>query len=90
MTFDMSNPRHVEALRLLSGQPGKGRSEFVINCILQAEQGNHLESIIRQAISEALAGVYFAERESLPEKGVALTENISDLPAALLSMMEEI
>ena len=90
MTFDMSNPRHVEALRLFSAQPDKGRSEFVINCILQAEQGNRLEAVIRQSVSETLAGIRFAEREPLPEKEVALTDDISDLPGALLSIIEEI
>ena len=90
MTFDMSNPRHVEALRLFSGQSYKGRSEFVINCIFQAGQENRLESIIRQTISDALAGVRFAEREPLPEKEAAPTNGISALPGALLSMMEEI
>ena len=90
MTFDMSNPHHVEALALFSAQSDRGRSEFVINCILQARQENRLESIIRQTISETLAGIYFADREPLPEKEVALTDDISDLPGALLSIMEEI
>ena len=89
MTFDMGNPHHVEALSLFSAQPDRSRSEFVISCILQARQENRLESIIRQTISEALAGIRFADRKPLPEKEAALTDDISDLPGALVSMMEE-
>lgn len=90
MTFDINNLRHVEASRLLSGQPEKGRSEFIINCILQAEQEKRLELMIRQAISEALMGVHFVERESLPQQEAVPTDSISDLPGTLLSMLEEI
>ncbi|HWR20047.1 MAG TPA: hypothetical protein VN608_10530 [Clostridia bacterium] len=88
MTFDMSNPRHVEALALFSAQPDRSRSEFIINCILQAEQESRLEAVIRKSVSEALEGIRFVERKPLPEKEAALTDNISDLPGALLSMMD--
>ena len=90
MTFDMSNPRHVEALRILSGQPDKGRSEFIINCILRTEEESSLESMIRQAISEELKGAHFTRREPLPKQEAAPTNSVSELPGALLSMLEEI
>lgn len=90
MTFDMGNPRHVEALRLFSIQPDKGKSEYVINCILQAQQESCLEAVIRQTVAEALAGVRTTEGDILPKKEVAPTNDISDLPGTLLSMMEDI
>lgn len=90
LTFDMGNPRHVEALRLFSIHPDKGKSEFVINCILQAEQESRLEAVIRKTVAEALAGVRITEGDILPKKEAAPTDDISDLPGTLLSMMEDI
>jgi hypothetical protein len=87
----MENPRHCEALNLFSAQSGKLRSEYVIDCILKAQQENHIESIIRQVISEAFKDVSL----SIPAMqntatGLQTTEDISELPETLLSLMDDI
>jgi len=91
LTFDMNNPRHVEALSLFSAQSDKIRSEFVIDCILKTQQEGHIEEVIRQTILKALAGISLhvsdsSEASSQPQS----TENISDLPEALLFAMDDI
>jgi len=88
LTFDMNDPRHVEALKIFSMQPDKLKSEYVISCILQARQPERLETVIRQTISDALKGLNVtAVTESIPKQA---TEDISDLPDTLLSMMDDI
>lgn len=90
LTFDLNNPRHVEALKLFSDQTDKMRSEFVIDCILRAHQEEHMEAVIRQAVSEALAGITLQVSASseTPVKPQP-TENISDLPVTLVAAMDE-
>ena len=88
LTFDMSDPKHVKALELYSRQPDKLKSEFVIACILQSEQEQRIEDIIRQTILEALS---FTDISQKPVKEEAApTSDISELPSELLSMMEDI
>lgn len=89
LTFDMDNPRHCEALAIFEAQPNKLKSEFVISCILDSAQANRLEAMIRQTVSDALAGIRFAEHESLPARETAPTEDIADLPADLLFVMDD-
>jgi len=90
LTFDMNNPRHVEALKMFSAQPDKTRSEFVIDCILKAQQEDHVKEMIRHTIIEALAGVTLQVSASskAPSK-LQPTENISDLPEALIDSMDD-
>jgi hypothetical protein len=91
LTFDMNNPRHMEALCLFSAQSDKMRSEFVVDCILKAQQEDRMEEVIRQTISKALAGITLlvsACLEAPPQP--QSTENIYDLPQALLSAMDDI
>lgn len=90
LTFDLNNPRHVEALKLFSAQSDRTRSEFVIDCILRAHQVEHMEAVIRQTVSEALAGITSqvlasSEKPFKPQQ----TENISDLPETLVAAMDE-
>jgi hypothetical protein len=91
LTFDMNNPRHAEALKLFSEQPDKVRSEFAIDCILKAQQESRLEEVIRQTISKALVGVSLSglvKSETSPK--LQSTDNISDLPEALIFAMDDI
>jgi len=88
LTFDMNDPRHVEALKIFSMQPDKLKSEYVISCILQAQQTERLETVIRQTISEALKGLKLTSTAEQPTKQAI--EDISDLPDTLLSMMDDI
>ena len=87
LTFDMNDPRHRQALALFSARSSKQRSEYIISCILKAEQGVELKEAVRSAIFEALKGVSLAEQAE-PEK--AAIESIGELPGALLSMLDEI
>jgi hypothetical protein len=91
LTFDMNNPRHVEALRLFSFQTDKMRSEFVIDCILKAHQENRMEEVIRQTILNALAviSLHVSATSEIPSKPQS-TESISDLPDALVNSMNDI
>ena len=91
LTFDMENPRHREAFTIFSAQSGKRRSEYVVDCILHAQQENYLEEMMRRVIPEALSGI--ALTAPAPESmttDLHTTENLSDLPDALLSSLEEI
>ena len=91
LTFYMENPRHRQAFDLFSAQSGKRRSEYVVDCILQVQQDNRLEEMMRRVIPEVLSGI--ALTAPAPESmttDLHTTENLSDLPDALLSSLEEI
>ena len=91
MTFDMENPRHREAFVLFSAQSGKRRSEYVVDCILQAQYENHLEETMRKVLKEAFKDITLAVTDT--EKtttDLQMTENLSDLPDVLLSSLDEI
>ena len=87
----MENQRHCEAFNLFAAQSGKLRSEYVIDCILKAQQENRIENIMRQVISEALKNVSL----SIPTikniaAGLQTTEDISELPETLLSSIDDL
>jgi len=91
LTFDMGNPRHREAFDLFSAQSAKRRSEYVVDCIIKAQDENLMVETIQQIIMEALRGV--SSSASTAENKTAdlqTTEKIADLPYALLSSLEEI
>ncbi len=91
LTFDMGNPRHREAFTLFSAQSGKQRSEYVVDCIIKAQDENRLEKTIQQIIMEALKGISFSTPvEKNKTVDLQTTENITELPDALLSSLEEI
>lgn len=91
LTFDMENLRHREAFALFSAQSGKRRSEYVVECILQAQQENRLEETIRKVLTEALKDIslptHVLEKKTTD---LQMTDSLSDLPDALLSSLEEI
>lgn len=89
LTFDMENPRHREAFALFSAQSGKRRSEYVVDCILQEQQENHLEKTMRRIITEALKEITLAVPDA-KNKTLRTTNRISDLPDALLNSLDEI
>lgn len=91
LTFDMENPRHREAFTLFSVQPAKRRSEYVVDCIIKAQDESHLEKKLQQIIMEALMGISFSNPSAENETAdLQTTENITELPDALLSSLEEI
>ena len=91
LTFDMNNPRHREALHLFSAQSDKHRSEFVIDCILKAQQESQMEEVIRATISDTLAGLSLPDSDnSISPVKLQFTEDITDLPEALVCAMDDI
>ena len=91
LTFDMENPRHREAFELFNTQSGKLRSEYVVDCILKVQNENRLEEILRQIIKEELKHVSFSATDFKSKSAdLHTTENISDLPEALISSLDEI
>jgi hypothetical protein len=91
LTFDMNNPRHVEAFKQFSAQPDKMRSEYIISCILKSQQDDRMEEVIRKTLLKALAEIPLhisdtSETTSKPKS----TENISDLPDVLVSAMDDV
>ena len=91
LTFDMENPRHREAFAIFSAQSGKLRSEYVVDCILKAQEQNRLEKTIRQVITESLNSVSLsapAAKDTTTD--LRTTDSLSDLPDALLSSLDEI
>jgi len=91
LTFDMQNPRHREAFTLFSEQPNKLRSEYVVNCILKAKEENRLEETIRRVIEATLKNAAFSIVDSQgAEASLQATNDISDLPDALLSSLDDI
>ena len=87
----MENLRHREAFALFSAQSGKRRSEYVVDCIIKAQDENRLVETMQQIIMEALKGIPF----SIPvvenkTADLQTTENITELPDALLSSLDEI
>jgi hypothetical protein len=87
----MENPRHREAFTLFSAQSGKLRSEYVVDCILQAQYENRLEEMMRKVLTEALKDITLAVPDT--EKTMTdlqITESLSDLPDVLLSSLDEI
>ena len=91
LTFDMENPRHKEAFSLFNAQSGKLRSEYVVDCILKLENDYKLEEILRQIIKEELRHISFSDTASKNKsEDLNTTDNISELPEALLSSLDEI
>jgi hypothetical protein len=91
LTFDMDNPRHCEALDLFSAQSSKHHSEFIIDCILKAQHEHRIEEVIRQTITDTLAGISLrpsVHSDTSPD--MHATESISELPEALICSLDEI
>ena len=87
----MENLRHREAFALFSAQSAKRRSEYVVDCIIKAQEENRMVDTIKQTIMGALKGISFSNPAA--ENKIAdlqTTEKIADLPYALLSSLEEI
>lgn len=84
----MENPRHREALRVLSAQPKRLRTEYVACCIMRVQRGETLEQLIKDAVQKAV--------RSLPVTVTAPRENgnpqaaLSDLPDSLIHAMDDV
>ena len=87
LTFDMNDPRHRQALALFSARSSKQRSEYVISCILKAEQEIELKETVRAAVLEALKGASPTKRAGSEKTAI---ESIGELPGGLLAMLDEI
>lgn len=91
LTFDMNNPRHVEALKLFSARSDKNRSEFIVDCILESQQEDRIEEVIRQTLLKTLSEIplYISDASETTSEPKS-TENISDLPDVLVSAMDDV
>ena len=80
-------------MRILYAEPERQRTEFIVDCILQREQADHLEQTIRRIVREEIRRLNLSPSASeskeaafLPlEKGASL----SDIPDSLLHAMDE-
>ena len=87
----MESPRHREAFALFSAQSAKRRSEYVVDCIIKAQDENRMVETIRQIIMGALRGISFhVPTTENKTADLQTTENITELPDALLSSLDEI
>ena len=90
LTFDMQNPRHIEAFDLFTAQPNKLGSEFVVNCILAAQDKSRLEEMIRQVVLEALKDVTLSvHNPPCKDADLKKTEDISCLPDVLIDSLNK-
>ena len=91
LTFDMENPRHREAFAFFSAQSAKRRSEYVVDCILKAQDESRMVETIQQTIMGALKGISFSTSAAEDKTAdLQTTESLTELPDALLSSLEEI
>jgi hypothetical protein len=87
----MENPRHREAFALFSAQSAKRRSEYVVDCIIKAQDEDRMVDTIRMIIMGALKGISFSNPISENKtEDLQITVDITELPDALLSSLEEI
>lgn len=91
LTFDMQNPRHIEAFDLFMAQPNKLGSEFVVNCILAAQEESRLEKMMRMVIAQALNDVDISvHNPPNTDTDLQTTEDVTCLPDVLIDSLDEI
>ena len=85
----MDNPRHREAETLFTRQVSRQRTEYVVNSILTANQAEHLEQVVRQAVREGLRNLGLSPQNTQP-KETDTSVQLSDLPGSLIHALEEL
>ena len=88
LSFDMDDPRHREAEALLSDQGSRQRTECVVSGLLAAKQADHIERIIRQAVSEELKILQCRPSPLLAD--ASDETQLADLPDSLIHALDEI
>ena len=88
LSFDMDDPRHREAEALLADQGSRQRTECVVSGLLAAKQADHIERIIRQAVSEELKNLQCPPSSLLED--VSGEAQLADLPDSLVHALDEI
>ena len=88
LSFDMDDPRHREAEALLADQGSRQRTECVVSGLLAAKQADHIERIIRQAVSEELKILQCRPSPLLAD--AADETQLTDLPDSLIHALDEI
>lgn len=88
LSFDMDDPRHREAEALLADQGSRQRTECVVSSLLAAKQTDHIDRIVRQAVSEELEILQC--RPSSLMADVADETQLADLPDSLVHALDEI
>jgi hypothetical protein len=89
LSFDMDNPRHMEAEALFESQASRQRTEYVVACILEANQRESLGQIVRQAVRGELCNIKLPQQITQPD-GADSDVQLSDLPGSLIHALEEL
>lgn len=89
LSFDMDNPRHLEAEALFASQASRQRTEYVVACILEANQRESLGQIVRQAVRDELCNIKLPPQTTQPD-GADSDVQLSDLPGSLIHALEEL
>lgn len=67
---DMESPEHREAWEILRGIPKGQKNQYLVRAILKAQEGEHLEGLIRKAVREAMECGETAHPAQEPPEGV--------------------
>lgn len=94
ISFRQEDIRHAQALAHLQRQEHK--SEYIIECILKAEQQTLLKTTIKEALGECLGSMQFAVRPETKEvakevlriEDTPLPDN-GEISPALLQFLDE-
>lgn len=98
ISFRQDDPRHTQALGFLYRQERK--SDYIVNCILKAEQQGQLKSIFLEVLGECLSGMQIAAApivSAVQEKQSTITQpdaqrslpDSDELNPALLRFLDE-
>ena len=75
---NLNEPQHRRAWALLQQMPPAKRKEFLVQCILAAEQTDRLEKSIRMVVREELQAVNITGAVSCPPQENAIPDSALD------------
>mgnify|MGYP007125811207 CR=1 FL=1 len=84
LSFNLEDERHKKAHELLKERPLKQQSEFIVSCILAAQEKTELKDAIYDGVCRALdsRGTMLAPKEPISEDGV-IPANMMDFLSSL-------
>ena len=89
ISFNLDDPRHVQAEGFLF-QHSRQRSEYIVSCILKAEEAELLKKTIIEAVQETLKGISTAPTPAagLSPQTKTVATSLTDLPNSLLDFAD--
>jgi hypothetical protein len=89
ISFNRDDPRHVQAEGFLF-QHSKQRSEYIVSCILKAEEANLLKKTIAEAVKDAFSNISTVPKptQQQPPQTKADAISLNDLPNSLLDFAD--